>query len=450
MLPITLSTLLLHLVTSNLVPQTLAVPNTQHGTGLRSLKLEARKTSRPSEAIAWSNTSTLITIEDDYDLDYVVNITIGGQVVALAVDTGSSDLWVHVQDRLETNSETDIDITLNYGIGSASGNVVYGVADLGKYAVPSQAFLDVNEVTDQNGPGILGLGLASLSSIYDNLSKERSAQPLMYNIFDQHPTLPKFIAISVERSNDKEEESGGSLSIGEYDPSFSAVAESPMIPVAHPQAARWTVAIDGMHINNKKYGLTSRVEGAAPGTSIALIDSGTSLAYIPGAAVDYIYENIPGSMRLPKNGQSSWAVPCMEPANLTFFLGGDSFAVHPLELTIFKTIVEDGQQWTICTNAFQAQLSVGATDLDFLLGDIFMRNVYSVFNYGGLTPKNQTQPPSIQLLSRTNQLLAYQEFAVQRAISLSSRPPLYDISKLNATKNDVVDWLDVDVDMIVD
>ncbi|KZP08013.1 hypothetical protein FIBSPDRAFT_1052629 [Athelia psychrophila] len=81
---------------------------------------------------------------------YVVNVTIGGQVVALAVDTGSSDHWVHVhvQDQLKTISETDIDITLNYGIGSASGNAVYGAADLGEYAVPSQAFLDVNEAAD--------------------------------------------------------------------------------------------------------------------------------------------------------------------------------------------------------------------------------------------------------------------------------------------------------------
>ncbi|KZP08022.1 hypothetical protein FIBSPDRAFT_901603 [Athelia psychrophila] len=308
MLLIILSALLLHLVTSNLVPP---------------------------DALFSTMKFQLTSPEQN-----LVNLTIGGQ---------TSDLWVHVQDQLNTNRETDVDIPLNYEIGSASGNVVYGAADLGGYVVHSQvsAFLDVNEVTDQMG-------------------RERSAQPFMCNIFDQHPTLPKFIAISVERSNDKEEESGGSLHIGEYDPSFSAVAESPMLPVAHPQAARWTVVVDSMHINNK---------------------NGTSLAYISSAAVDYIYENIPGSMRLLKNGQSSWAVPCMEPANLSLFLGppavatqssGDSFAVHPLELTVFKTIVEDGQQWTIFTNAFQAQLSVGATDLDFLLGDIFMRNVYSV------------------------------------------------------------------------
>ncbi|KAF7973882.1 hypothetical protein HWV62_14008 [Athelia sp. TMB] len=240
------------------------------------------------------------------------------------------------------------------------------------------AFLDVDEVKDQNGQGILGLGLASLSSIYDNMAKKISAQPIIYSIFDQHPSLPKFIAISVERSNDMEESSGGVLSIGAYDPPFAAVSGSTKIPVAHPTAARWTIAMDGVDINGHKYALSSRVEGAASGTSIALIDSGTSLAYIPSAAVDYIYQNIPGSIRQVTNGQTSWAVPCMEPANLTFFFDGDAFAIHPLELTIFKTVMEEGLEWTICVNTFQPQLSVGATDLDYLLGDIFMRNVYSV------------------------------------------------------------------------
>lgn len=142
---------------------------------------------------------------------------------------------------------------------------------------------------------------------------------------------------------------------------------------------------------------------------------------------------------------------------------GDLFAVHPLELTTFKTIFEDGEQWTICVNAFQPQLSIGSTDLDFLLGDIFMRNVYSMsvdhyvpfcffplfmhardrFNYGDVMSQNRTEPPSIQFLSRTNQSQAHQEFLTERKINLESRPPLYDISKINAAGDDSVLWVDL-------
>ena len=62
----------------------------------------------------------------------------------------------------------------------------------------------------------------------------------------------------------------------------------------------------------------------------------------------------------------------------TFYCRGDTFSIDPLELTVLQNVTENGQQWTICVNSFQPQLDVGAGDLDYLLGDIFMRNVYTV------------------------------------------------------------------------
>lgn len=63
---------------------------------------------------------------------------------------------------------------------------------------------------------------------------------------------------------------------------------------------------------------------------------------------------------------------------LTLCYRGDTFSINPLELTVLQSVTEHGQQWTICVNSFQPQLAVGSGDLDYLLGDIFMRNVYTV------------------------------------------------------------------------
>lgn len=136
------------------------------------------------------------------------------------------------------------------------------------------------------------------------------------------------------------------------------------------------------------------------------------------------------------------------------FLSGTSFAINPLELTTLQTIAEDGQTWTVCVNSIQPQLAVGSSDLDFLLGDIFMRNIYSVyvefffhfarwvssskgsnfphsFNFGDISPsQNKKESPSIQLLSRTDQLQTFQSFVPTRKITLRSRAPLYDITRL--------------------
>jgi hypothetical protein len=58
--------------------------------------------------------------------------------LVLAIDTGSSDLWIHTPNTLNITSHTDTVINLNYGIGSASGTVVYGPTHLGDFFVPQQ------------------------------------------------------------------------------------------------------------------------------------------------------------------------------------------------------------------------------------------------------------------------------------------------------------------------
>jgi hypothetical protein len=118
-----------------------------------------------------------------------------------------------------------------------------------------------------------------------------------------------------------EHTSGGVLSISEYDPRFSTAVNTTKFPLAPNNSSRWTIAMDKLDMNGQNYNLTSAVHGAAANTSIALIDSGTSLAYIPVSAVDFIYGNIAGAVHLQKGSQDVWIVPCLEAANLTFSFG---------------------------------------------------------------------------------------------------------------------------------
>ena len=177
------------------------------------------------------------------------------------------------------------------------------------------------QVEQQPGDGIFGLGLASLSSIYQHMDNDKTAQPMIYNIFDQNPASRNFIGLSVERSSDMESTSGGVLSINEYDPRFDAVADATKIPLAPTDSSRWTIALDQLNMNGHNFELTSRVHGSASDTSIALIDSGTSLAYIPIDAVDFIYGSIDGAVHLQDSGKDIWVVPCLEPGNLTLSFG---------------------------------------------------------------------------------------------------------------------------------
>ena len=143
------------------------------------------------------------------------------------------------------------------------------------------------------------------------------ALPPLYNIFNQNPSLPHFIGISIERSIDMERTAGGQISIGEYDPRFEEdIILSQKHPLVPANTSRWTIAMEQLTINGHVLAnMTSTVPGADANTSIALIDSGASLSYIPQEALDFIYGNIPGAI-LISDGQ--WVIPCLQPVNLTF------------------------------------------------------------------------------------------------------------------------------------
>ena len=42
-------------------------------------------------------------------------------------------------------------------------------------------------------------------------------------------------------------------------------------------------------------------------------------------------------------------------------------------------MIHAGREWTICVNTINPQVNPYGSGLDYVLGDIFMRNVYSVY-----------------------------------------------------------------------
>jgi hypothetical protein len=234
----------------------------------------------------------------------------------LIIDTGSSDLWVTSGQKLKLNGTTNTTVNLTYGLGSAYGNIAYAPVSFGGYQVDNQAFLSVSKTYEQGAEGILGLGLNGLSAL-ERTTKNTSTQSVMANMFAQHST-PYLIGLALERSDDGEETAGGYLSIGEYDPRYSNVTYTPKVPVTPTSASRWTIAMDAMTINEKRVALSSAVKGTKKGQAIALIDSGTSLAYIPSDAVTAIYSQFDGSVHVKTADQDAWFVPCLGQVNLSF------------------------------------------------------------------------------------------------------------------------------------
>ena len=65
-----------------------------------------------------------------------------------------------------------------------------------------------------------------------------------------------------------------------------------------------------------------------------------------------------------------------------FYPSGETFSIDPLEITQVQIMTRGGREWTICVNTINPQMDPYGPGLDYVLGDIFMRNVYSVYVLG--------------------------------------------------------------------
>jgi len=160
--------------------------------------------------------------------------------------------------------------------------------------------------------------------------------------------------------------------------------------------------------------------------SVGLIDTGTSNILVPVAVVRAIYGQIAGAQTFLSSPTTEvWIIPCtVIPPSLTFVIGGQTIPIHPLDLSVIGGVYETagGGLITVCFGGAIATEPV-AGKFDFVLGTPFLRNVYTMFNYGHkITNSSSTTSPTIQFLSITTDQ-AVSEFNRTRAAQLQRAPP---------------------------
>lgn len=360
------------------------------------------------------------------DIVYMATVTLAGKEYAVQIDTGSSDLWVR-SDKIPGSQTSSISANITYGIGWAAGPISQANVSFAGFNVSSQAFMMAtsanNPILNWGAEGLLGLGINSHSTIDSLVNGTGSSwgRTLLYNIFSQSPTTPNFIAFLLQRSeNTLAIESEGSFTIGELEPEYegaiSATDAIPTWPVVNP--TRWTVLLDGYDTTGAVgHSLTSTVSGVPSGKAVALLDSGTSYSYASEEFCKNLYSSIPGATFSSTLGQ--WVVPCTQEVNVGLSIAGRRFPIHPLDI-ISPSLT--GTDNTTCYGTFIPQsFSVGAGEFDILLGDMFLRNVYSLYDLGDFEDDQGTTMgnPYVKLLSITNATVASQEFHQLRGGSAS-------------------------------
>lgn len=339
-------------------------------TPTKPLTLDIRKYPvRRDYTIIQANPPTLPTSapldQDGMDFSYFSVVQVGSQAeeMWLALDTGSPSSWVfstgctdpvctshHTWDSAESSTYVSEGSTFTVGYGSGT---VRG--DLGQDSM-SLAGLDVTfpfgSATSAtkafaNYPidGILGLGRSNTAG-WDI--------PSFMDIVAQNGMLSSNIvgfSLSRASNNPKDGEVNfGGIDTSKFDGNIVYTATDSNI---------WSIPLDDAYVNGQACGLTGRS---------ATIDTGTTYILIPPADAATLFGFIPGSYQSGEN----YIIPCDSTATLEFEFSGVKYSISPED---YIGATSTGG----CVSTIVGHQSSGP-DI-WLVGDVFLKNVYSVFDF---------------------------------------------------------------------
>ncbi|KAJ7633432.1 acid protease [Mycena polygramma] len=309
--------------------------------------------------------------------EYIVPVKIGtpGVTLNLDFDTGSSDLWVWSSEltgvsksghtvynpaKSKTASkQAKSTWNISYGDGSsASGNVYLDTVTIGGVSVPKQAVELAEKMSAQfssgeGSDGLLGLAWPAINTV----SPEPVKTPVQ-NMIDQKLISQPLFTVKLDRGDN-----AGFYSFGEID---TTVTTHPITytPVDNSQGF-WMVPSTSYTLNGKT------IERAG---NTAILDTGTTLALIDDDSVSKIYGAIEGA-KFDSN-QGGWMYPSTSKVpDLAFAIGDNTYTLNAVDFPFGDA--EDGF-------VFGGVQSRGSNPFD-ILGDIFLKSVYVVFNQGEST-----------------------------------------------------------------
>jgi hypothetical protein len=311
-----------------------------------------------------------IVIKNYQNAQYFGEVTVGSpaQTFNVIYDTGSANLWVpakdcsncggkfinkkNLYDRDASSSyvEDGAEFAIQYGRGPVSGNWSVDAASMAGLEIDGQRFAEVKDVSGLgaaykagNFDGILGLA-------FDSISIDKTPTPFK-NLMDQGKVDKGAFAFYLGDNAD------GELTIGGWD---EEKFDGDLTWVPLKSATYWEIALDDISAGGTSY------DSATQG----IVDSGTSLLTGPTAAVKALAKSVGAKA----NFAGEYIVDCdAQLPDLTFTIAGAEYT-----LTGDEYIIKSG---TTCLFAMMGMDIPRPAGPLWILGDVFMRKFYTVFDY---------------------------------------------------------------------
>ncbi|KAG2358827.1 acid protease [Suillus spraguei] len=315
-----------------------------------------------------------LIVDQLYDSSYYGSLAIGTPAVSFDVilDTGSSDLWVasstcgtscgsiatYNPSSSSTFQNLSTAFNIEYGSGAAEGYVAKDMVQMAGFSVSDQGFAVVDEVSKDllTSPvsGLLGLAWQSLAS--------SEQMPLWQTLASSNAWSSALFGVQLTRyTNDSSAqtlEPGGVLNMGYTN---SSLYTGSIEYIISPELLHIAITVQGNSIS-----ITS-------GTTAA-IDTGTTNIAGPSSSIEAIYAQIPDSQPATGEWEGYYSFPCSTTVNVELSFGGTNWSISAADFAFTQT------SSTECIGAF-FEADTGSGSPSWIIGDAFLKNVYSVFRY---------------------------------------------------------------------
>jgi len=297
------------------------------------------------------------------------SISVGTPAKTFTVDfdTGSSDLFLPSTDcdatcdghtlwdptTSSTADDTNMAFSLAFGDGSTVNGTVFmdtvtvaGLTATGQAVGASTEYSTGFEIDEFPPDGLAGLAFPALSVFGDN--------DLFTTLVNEGQADPQF---GVKLADSGSEITFGGVNSDLFTGDF---ANSPVV-----QDAFWQIELQGASAGG---------DTITPSVPAAIVDTGTTLVIGAPDDVAAIFAQVPGAEDASSTaGPGFFTVPCASVPTISLMFAGTAFDISPDILNLGE--IEEGSSDCVA--------GLMAADLGFwVVGDVFLRNVYTSFNKG--------------------------------------------------------------------
>jgi cathepsin D len=310
--------------------------------------------------------------EDGQDLSYFSKIKFGseGKDMWMLLDTGAANTWVMgsncttsaclAHDTFGSQDSSTLHVTtttwgISYGTGTVEGVTVTDTVAFANYTVEMGFGSATNTSNDFNNypmDGILGLGRPASNQI---------GMPTVMQVLDDKNLLQaNILGIHLQRNSDGAKD--GQITFGGIDHSKFQGSLS-YTAIVSADSNLWEIPVDDVAVSGTNCKFTGRS---------AIIDTGTSYVLMPLADAKILHAQIPGSTNT--GGSPNFMIPCSTTKTIQFTFSGVIYSVQPDDY-----LGKADSTGKMCASNIIGQQAYSANQ--WILGDVFLKNVYTVFDF---------------------------------------------------------------------